>query len=178
MSFVGRFISVASRRWCLVSFFRLVFRFVARLVLFFALFIVPFCFCLNPWREAVRVGRGVDVLVVMWSGRWCSVPVFLIGLTGEGHEVTGVCCLIQLILIHIHGAGSCSWRDDIDMGRSKGTMREAIDNGKNVIAAGGGVIDGGRDAIRDEETRRMSDNETDGTRRRGRDGWRNGDDDI
>ena len=83
------------------------------------------------------MGRGVDVLVVMWSGRWCSGPVFLIGLTGEGHEATGVCCLIQLILIHIHGAGSCSWRDGIDMGWGKGTMREAIDNGKNVIAGGG-----------------------------------------
>lgn len=44
------------------------------------------------------------------------------------------------------------------MGRIKGTMREAIDNGKNVIAAR--TMDEGRDAGRDEETRRMSDNET------------------
>lgn len=44
------------------------------------------------------------------------------------------------------------------MGRIKGTMREAIDNGKNVIAAR--TMDEGRDAERDEETRRMSDNET------------------
>lgn len=32
-------------------------------------------------------------------------------------------------------------------------MREAIDNGKNVIAAR--TMDGGRDAGRDDETRRM-----------------------
>lgn len=66
-------------------------------------------------------------------------------------------CFIQLILIHIHGGGFVPI-DDIDMGRIKGTMREAIDDGKNVIAAR--TMDGGRDAGRDDETRRMSDNET------------------
>lgn len=86
-------VSSRSSASCLVSFLRPVSRLVHRAVLS----------CRHPWREAVRVGRGGDVLVVMWSGRWRSVPVFLIGLTGEGHEATGVRRFIQLILIHIHG---------------------------------------------------------------------------
>lgn len=69
MSSVGRLMSVASRRGRLVAFLRLVSRFVHRLVSFFALFIVPSCSCLYPWRETRRAGRGVDVLVIMWSGR-------------------------------------------------------------------------------------------------------------
>lgn len=69
ISSVGRLMSVASRRERLASFLRPVSRFVHRLVSFFALFIVPSCSCLYPWRETRRAGRGVDVLVIMWSGR-------------------------------------------------------------------------------------------------------------
>lgn len=57
-----------------------------------------------PWREggSYVAWRGCPCHHVIRGGRG-SVPVFLIGLTGEGHEATGVRRFIQLILIHIHG---------------------------------------------------------------------------
>lgn len=75
MSSVGRLMSVASRRGRLaslrithrvsrrerlVAFLRLVSRFVHRFVFISRLVLS----CRHSWREAVRVGRGVDVLVV------------------------------------------------------------------------------------------------------------------
>lgn len=68
---------------------------------------VSFLYPVSSCRVAIR---GVRRFV--WGVAWMSlssargsVPVFLIGLTGEGHEATIVRRFIQLILIHIHGGG-------------------------------------------------------------------------
>ena len=47
------------------------------------------------WMSLSSCGQGDGV----------PVPVFLIGLAGEGHEAIGVRRFIQLILIHIHEGG-------------------------------------------------------------------------
>ena len=122
-------------------------------------------FALVVIRGVRRLGRGV-VWISLSScdqGGRGSVPVFLIGLTG-GMRQQECAVLSSSFLFIFTGAGSCSWQDDIDMGRIKGTMREAIDNEKNVIAAG--AMDGGRDAERDDETRRMEREGGDETRER------------
>ena len=60
MSSVGRLMSVASRRERLVAFLRLVSLFAHRFVFISRLVLS----CRHSWREAVRMGRGVDTLVV------------------------------------------------------------------------------------------------------------------
>ena len=66
MSSVGRLMSVASRRERLVAFLRLVSRFVHRFVFISRLVLS----CRHPWRGGGSYGggRGVDALVIIWSG--------------------------------------------------------------------------------------------------------------
>lgn len=119
MSFVGRFMSVAFRRGRFVSFLCFVSRFVLC-----AVFIRPVLF-LSPSVacEAGRVRRGVDVLVVMRSGRRCSVLVFLIGSAGRG---TG-----RVWCVPFYSAYSCLYSRWLVYGMDS---VGGDNDGKNVIA--------------------------------------------
>lgn len=84
-----------SRRWCIVSVLRLV---LIRPVLL-----------LSPSvsGEAACVGRGGDAIVIMWSGRWRSVLVFLIGSAGRGGVADGERAVLfsSISPIRIHKGG-------------------------------------------------------------------------
>lgn len=134
ISSVGRLMSVASRRECLASFLRL----VSRLVSSPRSHPVPFCSCRHPWRGGGSGGawRGCPCHHVVSGGRG-STLVFRLARHGDGARLMGNAPFYsaRFLLFAFTRVGSCPWRDGIDIGRSKGTMREAIDNGKNVIAA-------------------------------------------
>ena len=65
------------------------------------------------------MGRGGDVLVIMRSGRWRSVPAFLIGSTGRETGLMGACRFIQFVFsysqcqVRAHGGMTSIW-DEVD----------------------------------------------------------------